>query len=192
MDVQGQLLKVLEEKTYRRLGDVKLLRSDFRLVCATNREPESLVAKGLFRQDLFYRINLIVIHIPPLRERIEELPGLVRFLLRSSGAADAVITDDVMKMLQAYRWPGNVRELKNVLERALLLSRGAALLQLHFPGLEDPVGAYSPSTMEEVETTHMLAVLEQMNGNIDQAARRLGISRATFYRKIKHFKNNNL
>jgi len=191
-EVQGQLLKVLEEKTYRRLGDVKLLRSDFRLVCATNRDTAALVRQGLFRQDLLYRINLMVIHIPALRERVADLPDLVRFLLRSSGAPNTVISDDVMRLLTSYSWPGNVRELKNILERALLLSRGAALLPLHFPGLEESLRARASGTMEEISTSHMLAALARHNGNMDQAARSLGISRATFYRKIKRIKEATL
>ena len=192
LEVQGQLLKVLEEKSYRRVGDVKLRRSDFRLVCATNRDTASLVRQGFFRQDLFYRINLMVIHLPPLRERGRDLPSLVRFLLDRSGAAGAQVTGDVMELLTAYSWPGNIRELENVLERARLLCRGAALRPAHFPGLEDPAGGKAPGcTMEELETGHLLAVLEQKGGNIEQAAKSLDISRATFYRKIKRIREQN-
>jgi DNA-binding NtrC family response regulator len=192
LEVQGQLLKVLEEKTYRRVGDVKLRRSDFRLVCATNRDTETLVRQGLFRRDLFYRINLMVIHLPPLRERVQDLPGLVRFLLDRSGAAGVQVTDAVMGLLTAYSWPGNIRELDNVLERARLLSRGAALQPAHFPGLEGPADGPVPGgTMEELETGHLLAVLDQKGGSVELAAKILGISRATFYRKIKRIREQN-
>ncbi|NVN93059.1 MAG: sigma-54-dependent Fis family transcriptional regulator, partial [Desulfuromonadales bacterium] len=119
---QAQFLKVLEDKSYRRLGDVKLLRSDFRLICATNYDIETLVSTGRFRQDLMYRINLMSITIPPLRERVDDLPALVSYLLRELGSLDTVISKNVMSILTAYSWPGNIRELKNVLERALMLT----------------------------------------------------------------------
>lgn len=192
MDVQAQLLKVLEEKCYRRLGDVKLFRSDFRLICATHREIESLLQAGQFRQDLTYRINLLTIHIPPLRERADDLPALVTYLLRSLGSSGSVISDEVMGMIMAYSWPGNIRELRNVLERSLLLTpRGEMLRQEHFTSLQNgrqPQHAASPRTVQEVEETHIRAVLEQMGGDIDQAARSLNISRATLYRRLKQIK----
>ena len=191
LEVQGQLLKVLEEKSYRRVGDVKLRRSDFRLVCATNRDPDLLAGNGAFRRDLLYRINLMVIEIPPLRERTDDLPSLVAFLLRSCGASGREVGGEVMRMLQAYSWPGNIRELKNVLERARLLSRGAPLQPAHFPGLVDPVAATPQAvTMAGVEDRHFLAVLDRVDGNMEQAARSLGISRATCYRKIKRIRGS--
>src|ERR1039457_1833349 len=133
IDVQAQFLKVLEDKSYRRLGDVKLLRSNFRLICATHREIESLLQAGQFRQDLMYRINLMTIKIPPLRERMGDLPALISYLLSSLGASPDVISADVMKILMSYSWPGYIRELKNVLERALILTpRGANIRQALF------------------------------------------------------------
>jgi DNA-binding NtrC family response regulator len=191
MDVQAQFLKVLEDKTYRRLGDVKLLRSDFRLICATHREVESLLGKGLFRQDLMYRINLMVIHIPPLRERMNDLPDLVSYLLRTLECSKTLIADEVMNMLMNYSWPGNIRELNNVLERALLLSRGEMLRPLHFSGLvseNHAVEIQRMRTVQEVEESHIVASLEQANGNIEKAARTLNISRATLYRRLKQIK----
>ena len=192
MDVQAQFLKVLEDKTYRRLGDVKLLRSDFRLICATHWEIESLLQKGLFRQDLLYRINLMTINIPPLRERLNDLPAIVSYLLSTLGASQAVITEDVMKLLLAYNWPGNIRELKNVLERALLLTpNGATIRQSHFSNLVNgkaSQGTQRPQTVQEVEESHVRTVMEQMEGNIDKAAKTLNISRATLYRRLKQMK----
>ncbi|HBG04358.1 MAG: hypothetical protein A2075_04445 [Geobacteraceae bacterium GWC2_58_44] len=190
LDIQAQFLKVLEEKSYRRLGDVKLLRSDFRLICATNRDVENLAHQRLFRQDLLYRINLMVIDLPPLRERIEDLPALVKFLLHAAGHADTVITAEVMRLLKSYSWPGNIRELKNVLERALLLARGGELEPAHFSGLRERQrhqGLHSRTgpTVQQVEEAHIAVVLKQTGGNVDQAAQRLGISRATLYRKLK-------
>jgi len=192
MDVQAQFLKVLEDKTYRRLGDVKLLRSDFRLICATHWEIESLLQKGLFRQDLLYRINLMTINIPPLRERLNDLPAIVSYLLSTLGASQAVITEDVMKLLLAYNWPGNIRELKNVLERALLLTpNGATIRQSHFSNLVNgraSQGTQRPQTVQEVEESHVRTVMEQMEGNIDKTAKTLNISRATLYRRLKQMK----
>ena len=135
--IQSQFLKVLEEKTYRRLGDIKLQRSDFRLICATNKHIEEEVRNGSFRNDLFFRINLFTIHIPPLRERIGELPDLVRHLL-GEGACGEIEIDDRLRILQTYSWPCNIRELKNVLERAKILSRGGPRPASIFPGSRMP------------------------------------------------------
>jgi transcriptional regulator with PAS, ATPase and Fis domain len=189
VDIQAQFLKVLEEKCYRRLGDVRLFRSDFRLICATHREMELLLESGSFRQDLMYRINLMVIHLPPLRERLADLPALVGHLLREMGASEEVMTEEVLKMLRGYSWPGNLRELRNVLERALLLTpRGAILRQSHFSTLanrREPDQAQQRGTVRHVELAHIRAVLEQMGGDVVKAAKALGISRATLYRRLK-------
>jgi DNA-binding NtrC family response regulator len=189
MEVQAQFLKVLEDKSYRRLGDVKLFKSDFRLICATNRDIEKMVIDGLFRQDLLYRINLMVIHLPPLRERVTELPDIVSHLLLQLGAQENVISEEVMAILRSYSWPGNIRELKNVLERALLLTpRGAMLRVAHFSSLGNsrttpPLPGQG--TVQEVEEAHINVVLEQMGGDVNRAAKALNISRATLYRRLK-------
>jgi DNA-binding NtrC family response regulator len=190
MDIsaQAQFLKVLEEKTYRRLGDSKLLRSDFRLICATNKNIEDELLKGAFRRDLYFRINLLTIHIPPLRERMDDLPDMVRRILSTGKSSKSKITEDAIQVLKTYPWPGNVRELKNVLERATILSRGDTLTQEHFSWLKStalglPTG--TAKTLEEIEHTHMLSALERSNGDVAKAAKSLGISRATLYRKLK-------
>jgi DNA-binding NtrC family response regulator len=196
MEIQAQFLKVLEEKSYRRLGDVKLLRSDFRLICATNRTIETLVHEGTFRQDLLYRINLLTVHIPPLRERLEDLPQLVAYLLHDMGSSESVISEEVMGLLRSYNWPGNIRELKNILERALLLTpRGAVLRQAHFSTLVNAprtsfnsAGISAPATVQDMEKTHIQTVMKSVGGDIDKAAKSLNISRATLYRRIKQFK----
>jgi DNA-binding NtrC family response regulator len=189
IEVQAQFLKVLEDKSYRRLGDVKLYRSDFRLICATHHELDALVGSGQFRQDLMYRINMLTIHLPPLRERMDDLPTLVTYLMHTLGSSRAVVSEGIMDMLCNYSWPGNIRELKNVLERALLLTpHGAPLRQAHFANLK--VSRHSPpqpirGTVQEVEESHIRTVLEQMGGNIEKAAKSLNISRATLYRRLK-------
>ncbi len=193
-DIQAHFLKVLEDKSYRRLGDVKLLKSDFRLICATNRDIDELIRDGAFRQDLLYRINLITIHIPPLRERIEDMPLLTRYLMKSLGMQENDIIPEVMEKLKAYAWPGNIRELKNILERAMLLSRGRALMPEHFDSLRSHhvdarVGQNGQfkdvRTIEAVERACILDAVEECKGNINSAAKKLGISRATLYRKLK-------
>jgi DNA-binding NtrC family response regulator len=192
MEVQAQFLKVLEDKSYRRLGDVKLFKSNFRLICATNRDIDAIVQQGLFRQDLLYRINLMVIHLPPLRDRICELQEIVSQLLHQLGSPENVISDEVMAKLMSYSWPGNIRELKNVLERAMLLTpRGAMFRLALFSSLQNDRQtslASSPRSMQEVEATHISTVLEQMGGDIDKTARSLNISRATLYRRLKQIK----
>jgi DNA-binding NtrC family response regulator len=194
IEVQAQFLKVLEDKSYRRLGDVKLFKSDFRLICATNRNIESMVKEGLFRQDLLYRINLMVIHLPPLRERTSELPEIISHLLLQLGSPENVITDEVMAILKGYSWPGNIRELKNVLERALLLTpRGAMLRVAHFSNLTNSRTApesKSQGTVREVEEAHIKSVLDLVGGDINRAAKTLNISRATLYRRLKQINEN--
>jgi transcriptional regulator with PAS, ATPase and Fis domain len=193
LNTQSQFLKVLEEKSYRRLGDVKLLKSNFRLICATHHDIETLVRDGSFRQDLMYRINLMSITIPPLRERMEDLPALVAYLLHELGSSDAVISKDVMNILTTYSWPGNIRELKNVLERALMLSpHGAILRQSFFSSLGNNLhrqNGHAPRTIQELEEQHIKSVLKQMEGDIEKTARHLNISRATLYRRLKQIRD---
>lgn len=197
-DVQAQFLKLLEDKTYRRLGDVKLLKSDFRLICATHRDLAALCATGGFRQDLLYRINLIEIKLPPLRERREDLPAIIRYLLTQLGSDEQVLTEQVQELLLSYDWPGNLRELRNVLERALLLApRGSALQPSLFRGLgannhQSALAAGTPvvalQTVQQVEEAHIRAVLAQNDGNVTRAAKQLNLSRATLYRRLKDLK----
>lgn len=191
--VQSQFLKVIEEKSYRRLGDVRLRNSDFRLICATNRDLGEEISSGRFRSDLYFRINLFPISIPPLRRRKEDIPGLSEHILVACGAADIAITDSAMKLLMDYDWPGNLRELKNVLERGVLLSRGAGSLKPeHFPGIGQervPAGDASVSRLDDVEKEYIKAAIARFGGDVNKAARELGISRATLYRKLGKTKN---
>ena len=132
---------------------------------------------------------MLTIHLPPLRERMSDLPALVAYLLRSLGSTPAVITDEVMETLFNYSWPGNIRELKNVLERALLLTpQEAALRQVHFSGLTQNrphLPETNQRTIQEVEINHIRVVLDQMEGDIEKTAKSLNISRATLYRRLK-------
>ena len=190
LTVQSQFLKVIEEKYFRRLGDVVVRKSDFRLMAATNRNLAEDVRKGRFRNDLFFRIKVFPVQIPPLRKRLEDLPGLVRHLLNSFGAPQSESSSEVISLLKAYQWPGNIRELKNVLERALLLSRGSPISTGHFPGLDMSAGAIQATgeevkDLDQVEMEHIRSVIERSGGDVTQAAETLGLSRATLYRKLK-------
>ena len=188
--VQAQFLKVIEEKEYRRLGEVKVRRSEFRLICATNRNLMEEIKEGRFRQDLLYRINVFPIPLPPLQNRMDDFNGLLHYLLNSLGSPDVEISLEAMKLLSAYTWPGNVREVKNVLERALLLARGSPITPDHLPGLESIVGFAESSgsimNMGKLEEIHIQSVMKQFNGDTRKAAKALGMSRTTLYRRLKN------
>lgn len=195
-DIQAQFLKLLEDKSYRRLGDVRLMKSDFRLISATHRDLPQLCNDGGFRRDLLYRINLIEIHLPPLRERREDLPAVVSYLLDQLGVPEQLLTEQLQDLLLSYDWPGNIREMRNVLERALLLTLPGESL---YPSvcsclgggarMASPAGpVVAPRTVQQVEEAHILSILQQQGGNIDQAAKVLNISRATLYRRLKQLK----
>jgi len=186
--VQAQMLKVLEEKTYRRMGDTMTRRSDFRLICASNKDLELQVCSGAFRRDLLFRINVLSIHIPPLRERIADLPDLVRSLLQSLGRPKTEIAEESVRVLERYSWPGNIRELRNALERAIIRAKGGVLLPEHFSwmNIDASDGNHTGSnSLAEVERGAMLAALGRFDGDVEMAAKQLGISRATLYRRLK-------
>jgi DNA-binding NtrC family response regulator len=193
--VQAQFLKVIEEKHYRRLGEVKVRRSEFRLICATNRDLLEEVQQSRFRKDLYFRIHVLPIDIPPLRERQEDLPGLILYTLRNLGSPDVIISPEVMQVLKHYPWPGNIRELRNVLERALLLAHGQHLLPEHFPGLDSlsisREQGKDKGNLKDFEGSHIKSVIRRFGGDTLKASESLGISRATLYRKLKKFRKDN-
>ena len=195
LGVQAQFLKVIEERRYRRVGEVKARRSEFRLICATNHDLEQASRDGQFRRDLYFRIQVLPIRLPPLRRRMEELPDLAEHMLRSMGHEQPRLCDGVLRLLAGYDWPGNIRELRNVLERATLLGRGSTLEPGHFVGLE-PGGEDEPSSagngngdsrwsLRHNERAHIEHVMTHFEGDTDRAAKALGVSRATLYRKLK-------
>lgn len=188
--VQAQFLKVIEEKRFRSLGSVKVRRSDFRLICATHRDLGEEVKDGSFREDLFFRINVFPIRVPPLRDRMEDLPGLIGSLLADLGAPDAELLPEAGRLMEEYSWPGNIRELRNVLERGLMLSRGKPLGLSHLPSLRHVGGSrYGERRpmrcLERVCRDHILEVMESTGGDTKEAAALLGISRSNLYRKLK-------
>lgn len=194
MGVQAQFLKVIEEKHYRRLGEVKMRRSEFRLICATNRDIREEITLDRFRKDLYFRIHVFPIVIPPLRERPEDIPGLVSYILKNLDSPNVHISPEVMQLLMLYPWPGNIRELRNVLERAILLARGQPLTVEHFSGLEAsriPKETVRGScNLADIQEAHLRTIIRRFDGDTRKAAEALGVSRATVYRKLKKLKDN--
>lgn len=192
--MQVKLLRLLETGTYRRVGSSELQRSDIRLISATHRPLKSLVAEGLFRQDLFYRINTFPIVLPPLRSRRDDIPLLAEALLaRVAAGRPLTLALDALACLSAYDYPGNVRELRNILERASLMCDGDTLQCRHLPEeLQAPAaGEAGPAPAESAEPAAscsdeaLLAALEAHRGSRRALAARLGISERTLYRRIK-------
>ena len=182
LSVQSQFLKVLEEKRYRRLGSVKEEKSEFRLICATNRDLTAETQKGAFRKDLYYRIHVYPIDVPPLRARSSDIPILAASILRALTTSKITLDASAQRLLRTYDWPGNIRELRNVLERALLISRSDHLNSKHFPGLTSTeyTNTGGDSESERIENAMLRA-----KGNKSKAAELLGMSRVTLYRKLK-------
>ena len=178
--VQPRLLKVLEEKRFRRLGDVKDRTVDVRIVAATHHDLERAVREKRFREDLYYRISVLPLRVPPLRERPDDIAELARRLL-SPGVA---LADDALRALREYPWPGNVRELRNVLERAQVLSHKPLLTAADLHLRKAFVEADVAFTLEEAERRHIARVLEREGGSVMRAAQVLGISRSSLYRRL--------
>jgi DNA-binding NtrC family response regulator len=183
--IQGQFLKVLEERRFRRVGDTRERTSDFRLVCATNRDVDRDVVDGRLRKDLYFRINVLSICLPPLRQRKDDLPDLAQDLLVGMGRPGHPVTDSAWDRLRGYDWPGNIRELRNVLERAVLLARGGPVDAIHLPGLEAPRDLLLPGFTPRASTADDAERAMQRHATADEAARSLGISRATLFRRLK-------
>jgi DNA-binding NtrC family response regulator len=186
---------VLQEGEVRPVGAARIVKVDVRVVAATNVELERDVAAQRFRQDLFYRLSVIVIRVPALRDRREDIPLLIETFLQNACARAGrrvELSADAMHALTAYRWPGNVRELENTIERLVVFSRGSVidLADLPFkpgiPDLHERLFADLPS-LEEIERRYLLHVLEQVGGNRTRAAEVLGIDRRTLYRMAERF-----
>jgi DNA-binding NtrC family response regulator len=194
--IQVELLRVLEDKQVTRMGATHPLTADFRLIAATNKDLQEEVRAGRFREDLYYRINVFHIEVPPLRERREDIAMLAVALIeraaRSMNVPVPVIDPSAMRLLENYDWPGNVRELANAMERALVVVRreGSNRVQpAHLPierrTNREPSDTQAIISLAEMEKSHILRVLEATNWNISQAARLLDVDRTTVYNKIK-------
>jgi transcriptional regulator with GAF, ATPase, and Fis domain len=195
LELQPKLLRALQEKEFERLGGTRTIRVDLRLIAATNRDLDQMVKEGSFRSDLYYRLKVFPIELPPLRERPEDIPLLVSYFVdkhaRHLGRRIETISPETMAALTQWRWPGNIRELENFLERAVILSQGtvlrAPLSELHTT--EDPAPApETQPTLEAAERDHIIKVLRETGGMVggpDGAAARLGLKRTTLNSKLK-------
>ncbi|SAL50720.1 sigma-54 interaction domain-containing protein [Caballeronia humi] len=206
LPLQGKLLRVLQDKEFEPLGSNRIVRADVRIIAATSADLPALVAAGRFRADLFYRLNVLTIHAPPLRERLGDIEALAYAILedlatqaRPGDAGHVVLQDDALRLLCAYPWPGNVRELRNTLERALMLSDsehidaralapfiGSARVQAPSdlqPDADEPVTSYAHA-MATFEKSFLADALAACGGRVTEAAKRIGMGRATLYKKI--------
>jgi len=195
--VQAKLLRVLEQREFQRLGGTRTLKADIRLLAATNRDLREAIAKGTFREDLFYRLNVFQIHIAPLRDRPEDILPLANLFLDDLGDSmdrpAGGISKEAREWLLSYWWPGNVRELRNAMERAILLCDGGLITRSHLPpasgeGKATPV---APGTQDmnlsEVERRLIEKALGDAKGNKSKAARTLGVSRAQLYWRMEKY-----
>jgi DNA-binding NtrC family response regulator len=198
--MQAKLLRFLESGEIRRVGENESFTVDVRVVCATHRQLELMADEGEFREDLMFRINTFEIHLPPLRDRIEDIPQLVAHLMTrfraNAGSEDELFTPDAIRMLSDHCWPGNVRELANVIEHATILCESGPISVEHLPSKFESrrlrgtaasalktVGS-SPQTLREIEMQVIYQALERLGGNKPKAAEELGISLKTLYNKL--------
>ncbi|WP_054033202.1 sigma-54 interaction domain-containing protein [Desulfatitalea tepidiphila] len=197
LEMQPKLLEALEEKAFERVGGTTVIQSDFRLIAATNQHLETLIEKNRFRADLYYRLNVIPIQIPPLRERTADIPLLARHILdqltQESARPPVTLSGEAEHLLNAYRWPGNVRELVNAMERILLTLEGRTIQAQHLPfhiqGTPEAAASYFGTrnlkqVLERTEAELIRAVLSDAGGNKVEAARQLGIHRTHLYKKL--------
>jgi two-component system response regulator AtoC len=194
---QVDLLRVLQEKTLYRLGSSTPVKIDVRFLSATNRDLEKAVREGTFREDLYYRLNVVTIEVPPLRQRQEDIPLLVNHFLKKFMTINTKtikgISNHAMEMLMAYQWPGNVRELENIMERGVVVCKTKEITPQDLPetikhnnsGTEN--GNIAPTTLEHAEKKHIGKILNENNWNISRSAKALGIDRVTLYNKIKKY-----
>jgi len=196
VELQPKLLRVLQEREIKPLGSNQRIPVKARIIAATNQDLAAAINGGSFRKELYFRLNVVSIKLPPLRERREDIPGLVRFFLakhKSSQAGIRDVSDEVMARLMNYDWPGNVRELENCIQRALALGSAPQIRVVDLPSsvlyfvgqpARDPAAL---ATLRELEQRHILQALEATQGDRQRAAKLLGIGKTTIYRKIKEY-----
>jgi formate hydrogenlyase transcriptional activator len=198
LELQPKLLRVLQEQEFERLGSTRTIRVDVRIVAATNRDLSAMVRERQFRADLFYRLHVFPIALPPLRERLDDIPLLVRHFVEKFGdrmnRQIRIIPEDVMEVLKNYSWPGNIRELQNFIERAVILSSGPVLsaplgdLKSDLKGSADSAAPSGSRTLKDAERAHILEVLRQVDwvvGGHRGAAVRLGLPRTTLLHRMQ-------
>ncbi len=188
--MQIDLLRVLETKKFIRVGGNKEISSDFRVICATNRDLKSMVEKGSFREDLYYRLNVVNIYVPPLRDRVEDIPLLVEYFIRkyctSMNKPPVTIDQAALSRLEEFNFPGNVRELENMIERAIVIGNGKKITLRDLP-LEKTMVSSSAESLDDIEKTHIIQILNKYGWNISRAAKALQVDRVTLYNKISKY-----
>jgi two-component system nitrogen regulation response regulator NtrX len=203
LKTQAKVLRALEEQRFEPVGSSAPISVDVRIIAATNKNLDDEMEKGNFRQDLFYRLNVIPFYVPPLRERIEDIPVLTEYFIQEFsnlyGRKPKQISNEAMEVLQSYHWPGNVRELKNLVERMVIMTHGNRLETRHLPSVllkgpsivDDPSDAKSLSEARQAfDREYILKKLEENQGNVTHTAEALGIERSHLYRKLKLLKVN--
>lgn len=190
---QVKLLRVLQDQTFEPLGDSHTKQVNTRLVCATNADLPTLIQEGRFREDLYYRINLITVHLPALRERKEDIPLLAEHFIRKQCETDnlpiVTLSDDAVCYLQSFSFPGNIRQLKNMVERAVLMSGKDVITAADFSNEPQPLPVTGNTlNLEEQERETIARAMKQYNGNISRVAEALGLSRAALYRRLEKYK----
>jgi len=210
-ELQVKLLRFLQGHEFERVGGLKTIKADVRVIAATNRNLEHAIQESKFREDLFYRLNVLPIHIPPLRERREDIPLLLDHFLKvysqKAGKRFEPLSADIIEQLSLYPWPGNIRELQNVMERSVVLAKEPVLSLADFSGLPSIHTLLSPFVLEnaepgsrrpldsfrvlksvkEIEKASLIEALENAQGNISKAAESMGLSRGTLYRRMKKY-----
>jgi two-component system response regulator HydG len=197
---QAKILRVLQEREFEPIGSTQTIKVDTRVISATNKNLEEEIKQGRFREDLFYRINVVTIEVPPLRERHEDIPLLADFFLKRFAEKNRRVlkgfTPRAMDLLMRYDWSGNVRELENVVERAVIMARGEMITPMEFPEnlkeldqelKESRIDIAAGRSLKEVEKEMILRTLEETGGNRTHAADILGISRRTLQMKLKEY-----
>ena len=191
--MQVELLRVLETKSFVRVGGNKEITSDFRVICASNRDLKSMVEKGLFREDLYYRLNVVNIHVPPLRERTEDIPQLVDYFIKKycTSMNKPLITIDsgALKQLTSFSFPGNIRELENMIERAIVVGNGRKITTKDLPLGKETINT-TVESLDELEKNHIKNILNKYSWNISAAAKALKVDRVTLYNKINKYDLN--
>jgi len=188
--MQVELLRVLESKTFMRVGGNKEISSDFRVICATNKDLKGMVEKGTFREDLFYRLNVVNIQIPPLRDRKDDIPMLVNYFINkyctSMNKPPASIDPAALNRIQEFNFPGNIRELENMIERAIVVGNGRKITLKDLP-MEKSFVSSTAESLDEFEKAFILQILNKYDWNISRTARALKVDRVTLYNKIKKY-----
>jgi DNA-binding NtrC family response regulator len=188
--MQIDLLRVLETKSFMRVGGNKEISSDFRVICATNKDLRGMVEKGIFREDLYYRLNVVNIYVPPLRLRKEDIPLLVNYFIKkyclSMNRQAVTIENAALKRIEEYDFPGNVRELENMIERAIVVGNGKKITLKDLP-MEKAIATSSVESLDDLERTHIGVILNKYGWNISRAAKALKVDRVTLYNKISKY-----